>query len=197
MATLKRLNDTYTINAPQVIIDGDFLVLGTTTNVSTTNTEIKDNIIVLNKGESGNGITLGSAGITIDRGIGANVSLVYRHSSNTWSLSNDGVSFSDIATIGGGGFLTQVSDDTSPELGGNLDVTGYSIISSTANVTIDSTVKLITMNGSEPTSQESGIVLFYANTVAGGSTGLYINNSEVLQKELITKDRSIAWSLIL
>lgn len=197
MSTHKRVSDKYTITSPDVVINGNLLVVGTSTNVSATNTEIKDNIIVLNKGEVGNGITLGNAGITVDRGIASNVSLVYRHSSNTWSLTNDGVTYNEIATIGGGGFLTEVADDTSPSLGGNLDVTLYSIISSTANVTIDSTMRLVSMNGSVSTVQPVDVVLFYANTVNSGGTGLYVNNSDAVEKELVTKDRSIFWSLVL
>jgi hypothetical protein len=197
MATLKRINDTYTINAPQVIIDGNFTVLGSTTSVETNNTTIKDNIIVLNQGETGNGITLGTSGITVDRGGVADVSLVYLHSSNVWSISNDGVTYSAIATIGGGGFLTNVVDDLSPELGGNLDVTSFSIVSSIGNVTIDSTMRLVSMSGSEPTVQPTDSTLLYANGPGPGGTGLYVNNNQMLQQELITKTRAFGFSLIL
>jgi len=54
-----------------VIITGDLDIKGQTTTIESTNATIKDNIIVLNNGEprtNGNGITLGSAGISIDRG---------------------------------------------------------------------------------------------------------------------------------
>jgi len=50
-----------------VIITGDLRVLGNTTTVDTTNLAIEDNIILLNKGETGSGITEGSAGIQIQR----------------------------------------------------------------------------------------------------------------------------------
>jgi hypothetical protein len=199
MSTHKRVSDKYTISSPDVVIKGNLVVVGTTTNVSATNTEIKDNIIVLNKGETGNGVTLGSAGITVDRGPSiANVSLVYRHSSNTWSLSNDGVTYNEIATIGGGGFLTQVADDTSPELGGNLDVVGYSISSSTTgNVTIDGTMRLLSMSGSVSNIQPTDSTLLYANAVGFGGSGIYVNNSNATEKELITKDTAFFWSLVL
>jgi hypothetical protein len=51
-----------------VIVTGNLLVKGTQTTVSTTNLDIEDNVIVLNKGELGSGVTEGSAGIQIDRG---------------------------------------------------------------------------------------------------------------------------------
>jgi len=197
MSTHKRINDKYTITAPDVVINGNLLVVGSTANVSATNTEIKDNIIVLNKGETGNGITLGTAGISVDRGTGANVSIVYTQSANVWSLTNDGVNYFQIASVGGGGFLTAVVDDTSPELGGNLDVSNFSLVSNAGNVTVGTTMKLLIQNGFVSNVSPPDAALFYANTVGNGGTGLYVNNSEVLEKEIITKDRSIFWSLVL
>ena len=49
-------------------ITGNLTVAGTTTTINSTDTDIKDNIIFLNKGETGNGITLNTAGIRFDRG---------------------------------------------------------------------------------------------------------------------------------
>lgn len=77
MAETKRISDQYTISAPTIIIDGNLTVSGTTTSVETTNSTITDNIIVLNQGETGAGITAGSSGIEIERGSLTNVSIVY------------------------------------------------------------------------------------------------------------------------
>jgi hypothetical protein len=77
MAETKRITDTYTITAPTIIIDGNLTVQGTTTSVETVNSEITDNIILLNDNETGAGITLGTSGIEIDRGSLTNVSFVY------------------------------------------------------------------------------------------------------------------------
>jgi hypothetical protein len=51
-----------------VIITGDLLVKGNTTTVDTANLNIEDNTILLNKGETGAGVTEGTSGIQIDRG---------------------------------------------------------------------------------------------------------------------------------
>lgn len=52
-----------------VRVTGDLVVEGGTTTVSSENLTVKDNIIVINQGETGsNGITLQQAGIEIDRG---------------------------------------------------------------------------------------------------------------------------------
>ena len=52
----------------EVRITGDLIVEGETTTVNTTNLDIEDNIIVLNKGETGVGVGEGTSGIQIDRG---------------------------------------------------------------------------------------------------------------------------------
>lgn len=53
-----------------VVITGDLYVMGKTTTIETQDTFIEDNIITLNKGESGSGVTKGTAGFEIDRGEG-------------------------------------------------------------------------------------------------------------------------------
>lgn len=57
-------------NAGTTIVSGSLTVLGTLTQLSTTNTNIKDNIIILNYGDPGPGITsnlTGTSGIQITR----------------------------------------------------------------------------------------------------------------------------------
>lgn len=68
----------------QVIITGDLVVQGNTTTVDSETLTIKDNIIYLNVGEAGTGVTLGSAGLTIERGLATDVSMLYDESSDTF-----------------------------------------------------------------------------------------------------------------
>ena len=61
------------ITAPNISITGtttiqDLNVTGTTTTVNSTNLAVKDNLIEINKGETGDGVTAGTAGFRIDRG---------------------------------------------------------------------------------------------------------------------------------
>jgi len=63
----KIILDTGT-NVGQVFITGDLNVQGNTTTINTTNMNIEDNIILLNKGEIGFQVTEGTSGIEIDRG---------------------------------------------------------------------------------------------------------------------------------
>jgi len=52
----------------EVRITGDLIVEGDTTTIESTITTINDNIIILNDGETGNGVSLRESGIQIDRG---------------------------------------------------------------------------------------------------------------------------------
>lgn len=55
-------------NTGLVLITGNLQVQGDTTYLNVVDMQIEDNIILLNRGELGNGISEGSAGIEIDRG---------------------------------------------------------------------------------------------------------------------------------
>ena len=60
-----------------VRIDGDLTVLGQTTTIESQDLIIVDNTITLNSGETGNGISQGSAGILVDRGNFTNVGIFF------------------------------------------------------------------------------------------------------------------------
>lgn len=68
-------NPTTTIRPPNtgtVTIYGNLDVIGGTTFIETTNTNITDNILVLNNGETANYVSLGTAGLLISRSVDAN-----------------------------------------------------------------------------------------------------------------------------
>ena len=73
-----------------ITIDGDLSVTGTQTLVESTNTSIVDNTIVLNSGETGSGVTAGTAGLLIDRGTDPNgdAGIRFNESSNEWEVNN-------------------------------------------------------------------------------------------------------------
>ena len=75
-----------TSNFNNIIVAGDLTVQGTTTTVDSTNTDIKDNVIVLNYGEAGAGVTLGTSGIEIDRGTESNKTFVWNEATDKWTL---------------------------------------------------------------------------------------------------------------
>jgi hypothetical protein len=196
MATVKRINTTYTIDAPEIIIDGNLTVLGEETIVSTTDLAISDNIIILNNGEEGAGVTKGSAGIIIDRGSAPNAEFGWNEETNKWVISPDGINFANIAAFTGNlTGLAAVEDDPNPRLGGNLNTLTNEIFSSTDNVIINDALQLKAQPTPANITQSS---ILYANTISGGTTGLYVvNDSITAGEELVTKTRAFGFSLIL
>jgi hypothetical protein len=65
------------LNSGKVIVTGDLLVQGTTTTVESIDVTISDNIIELNKGEQGAGVTLVESGFRVDRGTESDVYSVF------------------------------------------------------------------------------------------------------------------------
>jgi hypothetical protein len=73
-----------------VRVTGSLLVNGDTLTVSAENLEVKDNIITLNFGETGAGVSLDYSGIQIDRGTLSNASLLFDEAGQTWLLAEGG-----------------------------------------------------------------------------------------------------------
>jgi hypothetical protein len=82
------------VSGGSVLVTGNLIVEGDTVNVNTTNLAIEDNIISLNVGEVGPGVTLGYSGIEIDRGNTTsaspqnNASFLYDESTDSWILAH-------------------------------------------------------------------------------------------------------------
>jgi len=68
-----------------VRITGNLVVEGDATTVESENMVVKDNIIVINNQEAGSGVTLGTAGIRIDRGSLIDAQLLYDESLNWYN----------------------------------------------------------------------------------------------------------------
>ena len=182
MPAKKIVSDIYTIRAPEVIIDGNLIVGGSQTALTVQNTSIQDKTIVLNQGETGPGITGADkfAGIQIDRGASNDVGLRFNENPAgdgsvppSWQATEDGVTWKYLLQGSPGSTgLSAVSDDTAPALGGNLNITGYTIYDTSANVVV------------------------YAGTVAGGGSGVFVDNEQGTEQELVTKRKAIVYSLI-
>jgi hypothetical protein len=82
------------VSGGSVRVTGNLVVEGNTVNVSATNLAIEDNIISLNTGEVGPGVTLGYSGIEIERGNTTtvspqnNASFLYDESTDSWILAH-------------------------------------------------------------------------------------------------------------
>ena len=193
MAAVKRLNTSYTIDTTDVIITGNLTVQGSQTAIETTNTTLKDNIIVLNDGEVGAGVTLGTAGISITRGSLANVALRWNEAVDKWQVTNDGTTYSNLSTSSTG--LTAVIDDATPSLGGNLNTNGQTISDAVGNMKFSGNIQI--NNTAVAPNAVVGATVVYAATPATGASGVYVVNGEAVNEELITKKRAFAFSILL
>lgn len=182
MATIKNVSDSYTINVPTMTVNGNFIVAGTSTSIDSTNTTIWDNIITLNAGTSPGTTPTQNAGIEVDRGNQANVSLRWNESYQKWQITSDGSSFGNISTTGAA-------------MSANLDMLNYTIYSSTsANVTIDTNLAI--KNTTVAPSAVTGYNVVYTQTPGAGGSGLYVTNTTNTAQELATQAAAIKYAII-
>ena len=80
-----------------VVVQGNLVVNGSTVTVNTETVEIEDNIVMLNKGETGPGVTKGEAGIVVDRGTATDYKFVFDENSDSFKVGQDG-SLQKVAT---------------------------------------------------------------------------------------------------
>jgi hypothetical protein len=78
-----------------VVIGGNLTVNGDTTTLNTETLSVEDNTIVLNSNATGSP-TL-NAGIEVERGDSANVSVRWNESTDSWELTEDGSTYKNIA----------------------------------------------------------------------------------------------------
>jgi hypothetical protein len=118
--TVQSKNGQITLDTNAVVIKGDLTVIGTQTNIQTTDSFIKDNLLVINSGETNSNpfgqVTLGTAGIKIARGNNDSDALaaffIYDESfsygvswspfisTGTWKFSQNGLFGSSIQALG-------------------------------------------------------------------------------------------------
>jgi hypothetical protein len=213
MSTNKKISGDYNIETisgnvgitSDVVITGNLTVTGTSTEITSTDTAITDRVITLNDGETGAGVTGGTSGLQIDRGTETDARIVFDESDDMWKIDSGSGSLVAIATSSGGGIgITNVVEDTTPQLGGDLDVNGQSIISaSNGNIVvapngsgelqIDGTA--IRVENSSAPSAETGYNKLYAGTVSSGGSGLFFVNDDA-SDELVSKSKAIVYGII-
>jgi len=98
-------------------VAGNLTVNGTTTTIDTTNLQIEDNIILLNKGQTGSAAS-NAVGIEVDRGSTTNAKFVFDDSDDKWKWTIDGSTYYRLPSLGlsqalgvseGGTGLTSIS----------------------------------------------------------------------------------------
>jgi len=78
-----------------LIVTGDLTVEGTTTTLNTATLSVEDNIVLLNKNVTGSPSL--DAGLEIERGTSANVSILWNETSDLWTITNDGTNYHSVA----------------------------------------------------------------------------------------------------
>ena len=208
MATVKKTNSNYIIQTPRdvtsnitldtdnVYVTGNLYIEGNTTTISSENLTITDNVIVLNEGQLGEGITKGNAGIIIDRGAAPYAQLQYSQTAgNVWQItSNASAGWANILTTGA--FLQAVVDDPAPVLGGNLNVDGF-VLYANISVNFRGNIGFVNTETIPTTLVGPNTTLIYTTTPDSGQSGIYVVNSTVSNQELVTKTRAVGFSLIL
>ena len=195
LITNKDFGNTITLASSTVYIDGDLQVGGNSTAITKTDLEVTDNLITLNKGETGAGVTLVYAGVTVDRGSENDVTFRYNETIDKWQITNDGTTYANVATSTGGGG-SSLSDDPDPTLAANLDVASFTISSeSTDYVTFDSNLAIRYTDGTPSTVADHNVI--YAQTPANGGSGLYVTNTSDADRQVSTVRNSVVYSLVL
>lgn len=129
-----------------VIVTGDLTVNGTTTSLNTTNTDVKDKLVTLNKG--GAAASAGGSGLEFEEN--ASITGYIKTSAARTGFDLKAPATAGVATVvtdasswtytlpaHSGTVMTDVVDDTTPQLGGELDVNGNAIASaSNGNIAI-------------------------------------------------------------
>lgn len=179
--------ETLYLDAVDAYITGNLHVSGVYDTTTVTNTNVQDKDIALNVGETAWGVggnaSPGTSGLIVDRGLQANVAIRWNEATDVWEITTDGSTYSSILTSSGS-YITDIVQDLTPQLGGNLSTNGYHIQFDTPTI-------------NPPVGNVAGISLLYAANVGSAGSGLYVVNSETTSEELVTKSKAIVFSIIL
>ena len=130
-----------------LVIDGNLTVSGTRTYANTTSVQLGDNIITLNA-EIPSGLPpTENAGIEVNRGSSANVSLVWNETNDNWIATNDGSYFYVLADAAvdatQNASITSVTNTaTAAFLAANSAATLSAAINTTQNTSIEAVFSL-------------------------------------------------------
>ena len=153
-----------TVNSSGVVVSGNFTVQGTTTTVESNTVAVADNILTLNSDTTG--AATQNAGIEIERGDDANVSLRWNEGTDVWQFTNDGATYTQIAT----------TTDTLAEGSTNLYHTAGRAraalsASSASGISYNSTSGLFTLGSIPNSSLSNNAVSFNGVSVSLGGSG--------------------------
>lgn len=200
MPTYKNTSGDYTITVAEgngtLIINADLDVIGNITYVESEDLKIKDAFITVAGDNTG---SIASMGLVAQKTTSTFAGLRYNSAAAAWQVSIEVsatgapiTSYTSINTgnlaIGGSNTFVQFNDNDN--LGG------------TANLTFDSSLNKLTLNGhqiygnigSTPTAVANSVAV-YNKVVGSGGTGLYVKSTSV-DDELVSKTKAIVFGII-
>ena len=192
-STILTLADTDATFDANLIVNGDLTVTGTTTTVNSSETLVADNLITLNAGEVGAGVTSGSAGIEVDRGSADNASLQWNETLDVWEFKV-GTALADLKI--GSQSMDAIAVDNIGELTPNAGITFTNAVAGsdatfTGTVTVDTIAEYsagvgVTVDG---VSLKDGVV-------TGGLTAEATDTVNVSAASLVLADDQISGDAI-
>lgn len=101
-----------------LVVGGNLTVNGTVTTVNTETILLADNIITLNSNITG--IPTEDAGVEVERGVFANVSIKWNETTDRWEFTNDGTNYNVIPVGSDSHYATYIGGNTSIQVPHNL-----------------------------------------------------------------------------
>ena len=182
------VSDTSVSFGADVAVTGNLTVSGTLTSVNTTNTEIADNSIVLNNGETGAGVTAGTAGLEIDRGTEDSATLQWNETDDVWEFKV-GTALADLKI--GSQAMDAISVDTINDLSGAGITFADAVDGSDATFSGTLTVDTIAENTVGGGVTADGVIL-KDGAVTGGLTAEAGDTVDVSAGSLVLADDQIS-----
>jgi len=173
-------------------VQGNVYISGSASTIFSQNLTVKDNIIILNSGETSSGVTLGYSGIFIDRGVYQKAGLIWNENSDKWEAGLSG-STTEISLLGHNhdSLYYTKSESNTNFLSANTTLSYFSGVSLTTyntftGTTVPTTYETIenfntftgtTLPQNYYTKLESNINFLSANTFESGINTNGINNT--------------------
>ena len=161
--TIDSAGGTVTVD-DNLTVTGNLTVSGTTTSINTETLTVDDNIIILN-----NNVTSApseNAGIEIERGTSANVSVRWNETSDKWQVTNDGTNYGDIVSTYDTGTVetAMIADDAVTTVKINNGAVTNAKVSATAAIA-DTKLATISTAGKVSNSATTATNLDIANAI--------------------------------
>jgi hypothetical protein len=168
-------------------VTGNLTVNGTTTTVNTTNLAIKDNVITVNKGESGSGVSVRYAGIDVDRGDLARQRLIWDETAGKWKFGETNnelaiatetfvtnavstkANTSSLATVATSGSYNDLTNKPSLFSGAYADLTGKPSLFSGSYTDLTNKPTLFSGSFADLTNKPTTLAGYGVTSVSGGT----------------------------